>query len=120
MSSIELTRGAMLRDINVVAADGRRVQVPDFRGRRNLVLIFEPAAELLAQLASAGDELREEEAVVLTVPENDRDARERYGISSTAVFISDRYGEIYFTSEHAPAISDIMDWLRFINSQCPE
>jgi hypothetical protein len=120
MSSIELTRGAMLRDITVTAGEGRRVQVSDFRGRRNLVLIFEPAPELLAELARAADELREEEAVVLRVPAEDNDARERYGISRSAVFISDRYGEIYFSGEQMPAFSDIMDWLRFINSQCTE
>jgi peroxiredoxin len=120
MSSIELTRGAMLRDITVTAAEGRRVQISDFRGRRNIVLVFEPAPVLLSELTKAGDELREEEAVVLTVPEDDRASRERYAIAGSAVFISDRYGEIYFSAEQLPPISDIMDWLRFINSQCPE
>jgi hypothetical protein len=120
MTAVELTRGAMLRDINVVAADGGRVQVSDFRGRRNIVLMFEPAPALLNELAHAADELREEEAVVLTVPADDGACRERYGIAGRAVFISDRYGEIYFTTEQLPPISDIMDWLRFINSQCPE
>ncbi len=122
MASVSLTRGALVRDITAFDTGPRPVphQLSDFRGRRNLVLVFPPAGALLAELAKANDELREEEAVVLTVPEDDLRARELYGITRSAIFITDRYGEIFFASEQPPAISEIMDWLRFINAQCPE
>lgn len=115
----------MLRDIEAVALDGRRVQVSDFRGRRNLVLVFEgeSTAPPIAALRQAGDELREEETVVLVVPSTDARSRGLYGVHGAALFISDRYGEIFFATDGGqplPSVSDILDWLRFINSQCPE
>lgn len=47
------------------------------------------------------------------------------GSGAPAVFIADRYGEI-FAEYHAqqrpglPETNDILQWLAFINSQCPE
>jgi hypothetical protein len=39
--------------------------------------------------------------------------------------VSDRYGEIFFAAhsgrgESLPSAAELLDWVRFINSQCPE
>lgn len=122
-----LTRGALLRDIPARTSDGRDVRVSDFRGRRNVVLIF-PAQDgceeqALAAVQSLADdpELREQEAVVLTA--STPEAREAFGAPDWALFITDRYGEIFYVARHPdplPGAAEVLKWLEFINLQCPE
>ncbi len=125
-----LERGMMLRQIRARTLDGRAVETSDFRGRRNLLLIF--AGEhgehtaLLAELGRRAAELQEEEAAVLIADTAD-DTNNVYGARAedgrpiAALYISDRYGEIYFAA-HQQLISadESLDWLRYINAQCPE
>jgi peroxiredoxin len=47
------------------------------------------------------------------------------GHDSAAVYVADRFGEVfgvYRTAEgqRVPGIADILNWLEFINAQCPE
>lgn len=49
----------------------------------------------------------------------------RYGVAEqVAVIIADRYGEIYYRTDASikeiPSIEEVLSWLRFIQSQCPE
>lgn len=119
-----LSRGALLRDVAARTDDGREVHVSDFRGRRNIVLIFpgegEEASSLIRGLGNNA-EVQSEEAVVLTASE--ATARAFYSAPSSAVFIADRYGEIFFSARHPdplPDAAEVLKWLEFINSQCPE
>lgn len=117
-----LTAGTLLRDISARTLDGRLANVSDFRGRRNLVLVFpgDDTATLLERLRSRSEELAAEEAMVLIAADADR---ELYNVPSSAIFISDRYGEIFFTARHPvplPDVQEVLKWLEFINAQCPE
>jgi hypothetical protein len=115
-------RGALLRDISARTLNGEDVSISDFRGRRDLVLIFPgPDADRLVQaLRGHTDDVRSEEAVVLIAPDS---ARELYAAPSSAVFLTDRFGEIFFSARHPEALPDaaeVLRWLEFINAQCPE
>ena|SRR5512146_1424220 len=133
-STTVLERGMMLRDLRARALDARSVQASDFRGRRNLLLIFPGAAgeeaDLLHELRHSAAELQEEEAVVLLADTSD-DRDNFYGARTAdneriaALYITDRYGEIYFSAhpgrgESLPGADETLGWLRFINAQCPE
>ncbi len=116
-----LIRGTVLRDTPALL-DGREVAVSDFRGRRNIVLIFPGAATvaLLEQLSFRSEEIASEEAVVLRASDA---VREAYQAPGSAVFIADRYGEIFFSArspEPLPDAAEVLKWLEFINAQCPE
>jgi hypothetical protein len=134
-TATQLERGMMLRDLTAPTLDGERVQLSDLRGRRNLVLIFAGTngeeQRLLSELRESRAELREEEAVAAVIADNDRESRSWYGALAAdgtpraALYITDRYGEIYFAAHperglSLPSAAEVLDWLRFINSQCPE
>ncbi len=129
-----LDRGMMLRDLQAQTLDGRSVCASDFRGRRNLVLIF-PGAEaeesiLLNELKQRTADLQQEEAVVLVGSDAPADIRSHYGALSpagriAALYVTDRYGEIYYSARcevggALPSAAEVLGWLEFINSQCPE
>lgn len=65
--------GQRLPPISLASSEGRRVALTDYRGRRNLVVVFvgemkgEVARELLADLARHNAAFAEEEAQVLAV-----------------------------------------------------
>lgn len=115
-------RGVLLRDIPARTLDGRDVQISDFRGRRNIVLVF-PSVQIdraLDQLKRSTDDLSFHEAVVLLAPDS---ARELYDAPTSAIFITDRFGEIFFSARSPQPLPDadaVLGWLEFINAQCPE
>lgn len=123
MRSAELTRGALLRDVPARTPDGRTVQVSDFRGRRNIALIFsgEGSEALVNDLGGSSAALNSEEAVVLLAGDS---ARAIYDAPSAAIFITDRYAEVFFVArvprDPLPSSREVLKWLEFINSQCPE
>lgn len=63
--------GYLIRDFVLTSARGKRVQISDYRGRSNLVLIFagQAAAELdfLEEAAKQDQDLAQQEAVVITI-----------------------------------------------------
>jgi len=132
----ELPRpGYRLRDFVLKNADGHEVHLSDYRGRSNLILIFEArrgdCAALLRDLASQYVRVREEQAEVLVIaPESavqkhspqlpfvilsdsDRSIQAEYGLQTggepiSGIFIADRFGELtasYVGSEVANATS---------------
>lgn len=47
------------------------------------------------------------------------------GQASAAVYITDRFGEVFGTyrkrdGQNSPTTKDILEWLEFVNSPCPE
>lgn len=148
-------RGTIFPHFELLAADGSPAGLEVYRGRCNLVVVFageEPGtgatAPLLEELAARQEELISEMTQVLIVshvavasqidPETfpfliDVDAQVHHrvgaadnaGCPTPAVFVTDRFREIYATyvsSEGSalPGAEEIIDWLRFINIQCPE
>lgn len=62
---------------------------------------------------------------VLTDPEGEARRRCGVGAGSAALFIADRWGQIYFiahaaTEEDLPRPEAIEEWVRFLATQCPE
>lgn len=52
-------------------------------------------------------------------------ALDRSGVPRRAVYVTDRYGEVFaawrtFAGDASPTAQEILDWLEFINRQCPE
>ena len=52
-------------------------------------------------------------------------AADNYGHPATAIYITDRFGEVFGVYRAAeghtmPDLQEIVTWLAFINSQCPE
>ena len=52
-------------------------------------------------------------------------AADNYGRPATAIYITDRFGEVFAVYRAAegqamPSAGEIVEWLTFINSQCPE
>ncbi len=125
----------MLRDLAAHTLDGQPVQLSDLRGRRNVVLVFAGTgaeeSRLISELRICSESLHEEEAMVVVFSSADPEIRACYGALAgdstprAALYISDRYGEIYFAAhpergQALPSAAEVLDWLRFINSQCPE
>jgi peroxiredoxin len=155
-ASVLARRGETFPAFELAALDGSCVLLENYRGRKNLVLVFAgdapahgPVAQLVESLDARKDELVSEAAQVLVIiasrpgvsPERGPrafptllDHRARIhgsvgamanGAPAPAVFVTDRFREIYtaYGSSHGSALpdaKDIMDWLMFINIQCPE
>jgi peroxiredoxin len=120
--------------------------ISDLRGSRNLVLVMagesaQGLTGLLQALSEILPEVKDEEAEVFVIVRGDAARAEavrardrlsltcladaegqvhaRYGTS--AVYIVDRYGEIYSAYHGAPpGAPEIMASLRHINAECPE
>jgi peroxiredoxin len=147
----ELPRtGYRLRDFVLKTTDELEVRLSDYRGRCNLILIFNSRSTgcvaLLHDLASQHSSLRGQQAEVLVITPSDlrndlpqlpfavlfdteRTVHGDYGLQSdsdsvSGIFIADRFGELtasYVGLEVANATSaSVLKWLEFINSQCPE
>jgi peroxiredoxin len=118
-----LTRGTLLRDIPVRTVDGRDAFISEYRGKRNVVVVFFGEGERQDTGAVTPDDaaLAEEEAVLLIATA--KAARALYDAPKSALFIADRYGEIFFSVRHPeplPDAAEVLKWLEFINLQCPE
>lgn len=140
--------GEMVPQFTLQGQDDRTVRVSDFRGKKNLVLIFAAGQKvpLVRELAGRVEEVKDENTVVLVInscPEslraanslsasihgwNDPGARmsRRFGAEfEPAVYVTDQYGEIYSahrSSEGAllPDADDVLASVRHINAACPE
>ncbi len=148
-------RGECLRDFRYVTVDGDERRLSDFKGRNNLVLILTggPDNGLLDDVAQAYSEVQQLEARVIAILKCDREeairartarhwpfdvavdmagalhrglgAEDQMGVTGTAVYITDRWAEVFFASratdeESEPEIKELLDWLAFIDHQCPE
>jgi hypothetical protein len=52
-------------------------------------------------------------------------AQDRRGQAEMAVYVTDRFGEVFATFRESekqamPGVQEILEWLTFVNSQCPE
>ena len=139
----------MLRDVELLLADGTTQLLSQLRGRKNLVMIFTAGADLIDlvnQLLALRQELQENEAEVLIV-HNAEQGNFAKGIGLAldpegalhrqlgaiddqenrvpTVYVTDRFGEVFAAfrqSENKPLpnAKEIVGWLEFINRQCEE
>lgn len=143
-----LERGRCLPDVEFVTTGGVRKRLSDFKGRKNLLVILaaEDGDPLPAAIAmQAADVDRHDGHVIAVLPGGSAAARDwpfdvvadpdgavRRQFSSggrpasrLAVFVTDRWGEVAFAcrtdrGDPAPSAAGLVDWLRFVDQQCPE
>jgi len=151
------TKGRLLPAFELISAAGRLIQLSDYRGRSNLVLLFTDheaaTARLLTEMAQRYEEFKREEAEIVAVAKcsteecglikgqlklpfpvlSDEDGRlhhefgasDQEGDSAAAAYVTDRYAEVFAVyrtrdGQTLPRATEILSWLEFINSQCPE
>ena len=152
MDSI-LRRGQVVPTFTLPDTAGTPVRRTAYRDKKNLVLAFLPDAEddsaraYLSALAQGYAALRAETGEVLAILRGDRaavaDAQRDLALpfpllhdadgavtarvlppaARAGVFVTDRYGELYFAAPTAsaaslPMIDEIKDWLEAIDRQC--
>jgi peroxiredoxin len=136
------------RDVHTSGFHGRKNLVLVFSGEQSNHRSQELICELAGRYSEVQNETSEIVAVIsgslsevvrmecnrnlpFPVPANRNGALHRkFGAADfngkplAIVCIADRFGEIYFTElcgdETCPSTDDILDWLRFIEIQCPE
>jgi thioredoxin-dependent peroxiredoxin len=151
--------GEIVPDFALLSTMGARVRVSDYRGKRNIILIFcgagrsKSVRSLVRQVSELYAEFVAEEAEVFAVVRGaggeaedlkcncdppfpvlvDRENRAHDLFGSPAsgqdflplVCIVDRYGEVRHISragepEASFGAPEILDWVRYINLECPE
>ena len=141
-------RGDCLPDMEFVTIGGVLKRLSDFKGRKNLLVILtgNDGDSLPTAMATAALEInRHDGHVIVVLPDPSPEAvrwpfdvvadpdgavRRRFscvdsGKPRLSVFITDRWGEVAFACQTgqgdlAPAANDVLDWLRFVDQQCPE
>ena len=106
------------------SVDGHPFAYETIWQRRNLLLVCIPPADATAgpyveQLRARAADVRAHEAQLVIT--GDVVA----GMPSPGVAVADRWGEICFiegaeTAAGLPAAGDLIEWLRFVQVQCPE
>lgn len=117
-------RGDLVPHFDVTALDGRRVRYGELWQRRSLVFAALPersesAVQYAAQLLRREPDFAAEEAALVI----SADPVERF--PRRGVVVADRWGEVVYSREveagaDLPAVEDLLDWVRFLRSQCPE
>ena len=130
-----------------------RARLWDYKGRRNLAIVFvisvqdSAAQAFLEKFAGHYGEYGERNTEVLVISQDNIEVLERiagqlglpfplasdvngettahYTDCQAAVFVVDKYGEVYAQSAAAspdelPAREEILDWLHLIELECPE
>lgn len=141
-------RGRCLPDVEFVTIEGVRKRLSEFKGWKNLVVILtgENGDGLPAAMAAADADIKRHDGHVIAVlpgasPEAlrwqfdvvadpDGTVRRKFSTGDSdephlTVFITDRWGEVVFAcrtgrGDPAPGAADLLDWLRFVDQQCPE
>ena len=150
-------KGHRLQEFALTSVAGHVVQLSDFRGRTNLVLIVcddrPETAKMLAEIAARYSDIKSAEAEVLAIDHASREAAaelknranlpypvlidedgsihralgavDANGLDSAAVYVTDRFGEVFgahrtANGDRLPCLADILNWLEFVNAQCPE
>ena len=120
-----LQKGELLPHFSVASIAGERFAYSDIWQRKNLVLVTVPHEEsngsttYLAQFAIGTPELTGDDTACLIT----RDSIP--GVPAPGVVVADRWGEIHHVTnaarvEDLPSFNELVDWLRYVQSQCPE
>jgi len=151
--------GEIVPEITLLSTAGACIRASDYRGKRNLILIFcgavnsAPVRRVVRQVSELYAEFEAEEAEVFAMVQGagdeaedldrscnppfpilldkDRHAHELFGVRSSqqhslpAICVIDRFGEVRHVSRAAGSqpsgfARDILEWVRYINLECPE
>jgi hypothetical protein len=119
-----LQTGDLVPHFTVTTFSGESFDYSDIWQRKNLVLVLLPAesaasTKLVDQLTAHMSELTgDDSACVIT--------RDRVsGVPSPGIVVADRWGEIHHvadgkTVDDLPGPDDVIEWLRYVQHQCPE
>jgi hypothetical protein len=120
-----LKRGDSVAHFVVTRTDGTRVDYATIWQRKNLLLVLLPAEEsdAFAEYGVRLDGRRSEltsYGTEVVITRNDVPSLE-----SPAVVVADRWGEVFLAVTSAavtglPDPDELAEWLRFVQSQCPE
>ena len=123
--STMLQTGDLVPHFTVTTSSGENFDYSDIWQRKNLVLVLLPHAEspsstkFVNQLtAQMSDLTGDDGACVIT--------RDRVsGVPSPGIVVADRWGEIHHlaggkTVDDLPRPDDLIEWLRYVQHQCPE
>jgi peroxiredoxin len=133
----------MLQSFALETPAGREIRSQSYRQRSNLVLLLHHGRdcarcqEMLADFDARSGEIRDQSAAILAIGPDAHDASfpmlldpagavaTRQGLTVPAVVIVDRFGEIWAawedgTDHHLPHAGDVIEWLDFLEVQCPE
>ncbi len=119
---VALRAGDSVPDVHGVTLDGRCLTYRDIWQNRLLVLVTLPDLDSPAARRYL-EELRKE-ARELTAHETEVLVRSKPA-QAPAVAVADRWGEVRYVSnaeraDQLPPASELVDWLQFIQSECPE
>jgi hypothetical protein len=137
-------------DLSLIQGNGDSIRISDFRHRQNLVVLFTGESgfgrlsDLVKALSARYAEFRAEEAEILVVvaPSAGSQAglgaglpfpvarpqaggQDREQLAGPGITVLDRYGEVYAAyrpegDAALPMVDELLEWLRFIELQCPE
>lgn len=145
-----LQPGQIVPSFTLPDAQGRPVRRNDYRGKRHVALVFLPSGAdygawaylraltaSYAAFAAAGSEvlavLREDTTAAwgvskppfpILIDANGKTAARFLPIPARAgIFVTDRYGELYFSALTAgadtlPPVADLLAWMEAIDNQC--
>jgi hypothetical protein len=120
-----LQTGDLVPHFTVTTFSGESFDYSDIWQRKNLVLVLLPHADSAAttrfvdQLTAQMSQLTSDDsACVMT-----RDSIS--GVQSPGIVVADRWGEIHHlaggkTVDDLPGPDDVIEWLRYVQHQCPE
>jgi hypothetical protein len=126
MATVRVRTGELVPHFEAMTMDGAQVRYADLWQQRNLVLYSVPrgalpeARDYLDALRSRIAQLRPDDVTLVTI----EGAVPR--VPESSLLICDRWGEIEHVASLSddvqswPAIDDIVEWLEFIRSKCPE
>jgi len=108
----------------VTTVDGGRVRYRELWQHRNLVLVAGRPGErdglalYASRLADRRREFDDSEATVVVTTDRVKD------VSAPGIVIADRWGEVqyrrHFAVAEPPDVEELLSWVRFIQTQCPE
>jgi hypothetical protein len=120
-----LQKGELLPHFSVTSIAGERFAYSDIWQRKNLVLVSlsheesKGSTTYLAQLAIGMSELTGDDTACLITKDSIP------GVPAPGAVVADRWGEIHQVThaalvEDLPSFHELVDWLRYVQSQCPE
>ncbi len=121
-----LRSGDRVPHFEVTDQDGRQVRYSrDIWQSRNLLLLTIPErarAEFGAYLTSVGQRVADIQAHETTCVVT---AEEVAGVPHPGLLVADRWGEVVLvvdakSASDLPPADDLVEWLRFVQHQCPE
>lgn len=141
------SKGVRVRDYHLTDSSGNPLELSSFRGKRNLVLLFAGAREsgeaIAERLQPFEQEFCDRNAVAIVILADEPAwgsavphvlvatdvaavAHKEIGGAGSSVkfvqacYITDQFGEVFTALHEIPPVSEMLRWLDYVNSQCPE